>query len=187
MGLIVVVGLPVVSGFGVAVGSSVVAGLFVAAGFCDEIGFCVAGRMLAAFGVSVTYDAVSSFTMTIQVYFFFPAFACTLAFPDFTAAIMTLLFFLFLRRIQFFPETIFHLVFFLLFFKVMILLVPTVRVIFLLLNFTALAAWMCCTGIPVSNIAAASIHARYFLQIFFFICLFLLEINMIISRTNDPY
>ena len=136
-GSFVVVGLPVVSGFGVAVGSSVVAGLFVLAGFCDETGFCVTGRMLAAFGVSVTYDAVSSFTMTIQVYFFFPAFACTLAFPDFTAAIMTLLFFLFLRRIQFFPETIFHLVFFLLFFKVMILLVPTVRVIFLLLNLIA--------------------------------------------------
>ena len=140
--------------------------------------------MLAVFGVSVTYDAVSSFTMTIHVYFFFPAFACTLAFPNFTVAILTLLFFLFLRRIQFFPETIFHLVFFLLFFKVMILLVPTVRVIFLLLNFTALAAWMCCTGIPVSIIVAASIHARYFLQIFFFICLFLLEKFLVFCKTD---
>ena len=106
------------------------------AGVVVAAGFCVAGIIFVALGLSDTFDVVLFFTVTIQVYFFFPAFACTFAFPGFTAAIMTLLFFLLLSRTYFFPETIFHVVFFLLFFKVKVLLVPTLRVILVLLNFT---------------------------------------------------
>ena len=44
------------------------------AGVVVAAGFCVAGIIFVALGLSDTFDVVLFFTVTIQVYFFFPAF-----------------------------------------------------------------------------------------------------------------
>ena len=88
-------------------------------------------------GFFVVLVFLALFTVTVQVYFFFPAFTCTFALPDFTATILTLFFFLFFSLIHFLPEMTFHVVFFLLFLRVIVLLFPTLSMTFLLLNFAA--------------------------------------------------
>lgn len=85
-------------------------------------------------GFFVVLVFLALFTVTVQVYFFFPAFTCTFALPDFTATILTLFFFLFFflffSLIHFLPEMTFHVVFFLLFLRVIVLLFPTLSVTF---------------------------------------------------------
>ena len=83
-------------------------------------------------------------TITVAMYFFLPAFACTFAFPTFLAFTITLSFSFLLRDTFFFPDITVHFVFFLLFLSLILTVLPTYTLTNFFSNLTFFFAALLC-------------------------------------------
>ena len=108
-------------------------------------GACVGvavGSTVGAFVCCFSYFFLR--TITVAMYFFLPAFACTFAFPTFLAFTITLSFSFLLRDTFFFPDITVHFVFFLLFLSLILTVLPTYTLTNFFSNLTFFFAALLC-------------------------------------------
>ena len=127
-------------------------------------GVGVAGGFVLGDGVGVfVFSGFLVFcTVTVQVSFFFPIFACTFALPFFLPLIVAAVLLFFFKVMYFLPDKIFHVTFFFVFFTLIVLLLPFLIVIFLLLKLIFFAADTLVAGIIPSTRAKERKHTISF-------------------------